>query len=101
MDQLRSHHPTHRNVWHRTCQSDSPVNATLDADGSLHAVINSLSDSVHSGFLGASLQDQLFHPQTPLAVNRFRVTFTHAGTYPYICALHDILGMKGKVVVLP
>ena len=78
-----------------------PVNATLDADGSLHAVINSLSDSVHSGFLGASLQDQLFHPQTPLAVNRFRVTFTRAGTYPYICALHDNLGMKGKVVVLP
>ncbi len=28
-------------------------------------------------------------------------TFTHDGEYPYICALHDILGMKGRVVVLP
>jgi hypothetical protein len=31
----------------------------------------------------------------------FRVTFTHAGTYDYICALHDNLGMVGKVIVKP
>jgi plastocyanin len=27
------------------------------------------------------------------------VTFTKAGTYAYICALHDYLGMSGTVVV--
>jgi len=34
-------------------------------------------------------------------VTRFRITFTKPGAYPYICALHDDLGMKGKVIVLP
>jgi len=29
------------------------------------------------------------------------VTFNRAGIYPYICALHDNLGMKGEVLVLP
>jgi plastocyanin len=76
-------------------------NVTLDADGARHAVINSTSDSVHSGFILAAPQERTGLPQEPLSVTRFRVTFTHAGTYPYICALHDNLGMKGKVIVLP
>lgn len=29
----------------------------------------------------------------------FKVTFTAAGTYSYICALHDYMGMTGKVIV--
>jgi plastocyanin len=29
------------------------------------------------------------------------VTFTRAGTYRFICALHDELGMTGEVIVLP
>lgn len=73
----------------------------IDEDGALHATIHALSDSVHSGFISASPQDRIGLPQSPLAVTRFRVTFTKAGTYPYICALHDVLGMKGKVIVLP
>ena len=74
---------------------------SLDADGARHATIHALSDSVHSGFILAAPQERPFLPQAPLSVTRFRVTFTHAGTYPYICALHDDLGMKGKIVVLP
>lgn len=76
-------------------------NVTLQADGSLHATIHSTSDNVHSGFLGAAPEDQVGVPQAPPATTVFRVTFTHAGTYDYICALHDNLGMKGKIVVLP
>jgi plastocyanin len=34
-------------------------------------------------------------------VTRFRVTFTQAGVFHYICGLHDQLGMKGKVIVVP
>ena len=76
-------------------------NVTIDADGARHAVINSTSDRVHSGFIAGAPQDQIGLEQSPLGVTRFRITFTHPGTYPYICALHDNLGMKGKIIVLP
>jgi plastocyanin len=48
-------------------------------------------------------QERLFSVRDPLGFTqtRFRVTFTHAGVFPYICALHDNLGMKGMVIVLP
>lgn len=74
-------------------------NVTTDADGALHATINSTSDSVHSGFIVAEPQERTGLAQTPPATTRFRVTFTHAGIYPYICALHDDLGMRGQVIV--
>ena len=76
-------------------------NVTVDSDGARHGVLNSPSDSVHSGFLQAALQDRLGLAQAPPGVTRFRVTFSKPGIYPYICALHDGLGMKGTVVVLP
>ena len=76
-------------------------NVSPDAGGALHATINSTSDSVHSGFIVSAPQDQAFLPQTPLGFTRFRVTFTNPGVYPYICALHDDLGMKGIIIVLP
>jgi plastocyanin len=76
-------------------------NVTIDADGARHATINALSDSVASGFIIADSQERIGLPQQPIGVTRMRITFTHAGTYPYICALHDNLGMVGKVVVLP
>ena len=77
------------------------ANVTLDADGARHATINSPSDSVNSGLIVASLHERTNVAQAALGVTRFRVTFTHAGVYPYICAIHDNLGMKGEVVVLP
>ena len=76
-------------------------NVTTDADGALHATIASVFDSVHSGFVVAAPQDRIGLAQAPIAVTRFRITFTKPGAYPYICALHDDLGMKGKVIVLP
>ena len=76
-------------------------NVTVDPDGALHATIASTSDSAHSGFLVAAPEDRTGLAQSPLGVTRFRVTFPNAGTYPYICALHDMLGMKGTVVVDP
>jgi plastocyanin len=72
-----------------------------DPDGARHAIVATPSDNVHSGFIVAGAQDELFKPQTDLGITRFRVTFPNPGTYPYICALHDDLGMKGRVIVLP
>ena len=76
-------------------------NVSLDADGALHATITSVFDSVHSGFVVAAPQDRIGLAQAPLGTTRFRITFTKPGAYPFICALHDDLGMKGKVIVLP
>jgi plastocyanin len=76
-------------------------NVTVDSDGARHAIITSTTDNVNSGYITPSPQDRVGLPQSPLGVTRFRVTFTNAGTYPYICTLHDNLGMKGTVIVLP
>jgi plastocyanin len=77
------------------------ANVTTDADGALHGVVASTSDNVHSGFIQAAPQDRIGLAQAPVGVARFRVTFPNPGTYPYICALHDGLGMIGKVIVIP
>jgi plastocyanin len=80
---------------------DPSSNVSVDADGARHATISSTSDNVHSGFIVSAPQERLGLAQAPLGVTRFRVTFTKPGTYPYLCALHDNLGMKGQIIVLP
>jgi plastocyanin len=97
------------------------VNQTLDSDGALHATVGFPTDNVHSGFVFALPADRAVNgpnagllatdppdlSQFPLPVvvkdvnQRFRVTFTHPGTFNYRCVLHDDLGMVGQVIVLP
>ena len=72
---------------------------TTDADGARHAVFASPTDSVHSGFIVAAFQDGIGLKHVPLSVTRFRVTFTTPGTFDYICALHEDIGMTGRVIV--
>lgn len=76
-------------------------NVFVDPDGARHALITSPSDSVHSGFIESTVTDNPGRPQNPLDTTRFRITFKQPGTYKYICALHDNLGMVGTVVVTP
>jgi plastocyanin len=47
-------------------------------------------------YSGGDLNSGLLVPGTP-----FDVTFTAVGTYHYICAIHDDMGMVGDVVVEP
>jgi plastocyanin len=77
------------------------VGVAADADGALHGTLPNAGtgDSLNSGLYGPAPQDETGLPQTPLSVTRVRVTFTRQGTYNYICALHDELGMKGTVIV--
>jgi plastocyanin len=88
------------------------MNVSEDADGALHATINSSVDDVdvHSGLIVAPPQERLglvtFDQQSgkfqsPLGFTRFRVTFQKPGVFHYICALHDNLGMHGIVIVYP
>jgi plastocyanin len=71
----------------------------LTSDGARQAVIASPGDNVNSGFLSAAPQDRPGLPQSLPGVTRFRVTFKSPGTFNYICAIHDDLGMKGRVIV--
>jgi plastocyanin len=60
-------------------------------DGPGHATISAPDTSANSGFTGAGL---------PFGTT-FTATFPAPGTYRYICALHDDLGMTGTIVVEP
>ena len=71
----------------------------MSSDGARTAVITSPTDSVSSGYLTPTPQDRANLAQAAPGVTRFRVTFNSPGTFTYICALHDELGMKGIVVV--
>jgi plastocyanin len=74
-------------------------NVTVTSDGARQAVISSQGDNVNSGFLSPTPQDRPGLAQAALNVTRFRVTFMSPGTFSYICAVHDQLGMKGTVLV--
>jgi plastocyanin len=65
--------------------------APSGVDGPGHATLTDPGASANSGFIGAGL---------PFGTG-FSATFVAPGTYHYICALHDDLGMTGTVVVLP
>jgi plastocyanin len=83
------------------------VNASLGSDGALASTVNAASDfgnatnttGVTSGFLEASPEDAAGRAQAAPGVTRIRITFNTTGTFYYHCALHDVDGMQGKVVV--
>ena len=83
-------------------KSASPdVVFSQDPDGVLHAVLPSTSDNLYSGKIAPASQERTGLGQLAPGATRFRVTFVTPGTYPYICAYHDEIGMKGEVIVLP
>ncbi len=53
-----------------------------------------------ANFSGGSLSSGIA-PPSPAPGSTFKVTFTKAGTYKYICLLHADMGMGGEVDVLP
>jgi plastocyanin len=85
------------------------VNASFPpgSDGALASTVNVASDfgnatnstGVNSGFLQASPEDAAGRAQAAPGVTRIRITFNTPGTFYYHCALHDVDGMQGKVVV--
>jgi plastocyanin len=84
-----------------TSLSPKTANVLTDTDGGLHAFISADTDVVHSGRLAPASQERTNLAQSAPGPTRFRATFTQPGTYHYICAFHDELGMIGEVIVLP
>lgn len=83
---------------------------TAKLDGTLTGVIDTTSDFLNSGFLQAQAPDRTApglgvppsgDTQLPPGTTRITITFNHHGVYQYHCALHDVDGMVGKVIVLP
>lgn len=67
-------------------------------------VISSPTDQVNSGFLISQEFIDYFNasslfPPGFVVTRQVTFTFTKAGTYHYICALHDNFGMTGTVIV--
>ena len=62
-------------------------------------------DAEWRGYVAAEELPRIYNPTRGFVVadlnQRYRVTFTHAGTFNYHCAYHDNLGMLGQVIVLP
>jgi plastocyanin len=68
------------------------------------SIIRSPTDQVNSGFLiSQELIDYLnvgvLIPPGFVVTRRVTFTFTKAGTYSYLCALHDDVGMLGTIIV--
>jgi plastocyanin len=64
------------------------------------SVAPNCANTFNPGLIGAASQNQTGLPQTS-GITRARVTFTQPGTYNYFCIIHDELGMKGEVDVIP
>ena len=58
------------------------------------AILVPSGDPTH--YAGGDLNSGVLTPGTP-----FKVTFTRTGTFHYICAIHDDMGMVGEVLVEP
>jgi len=54
---------------------------------------------LNSGFIQAAEQDRTGTAQVPPGTTRVRIYFPNKGTYYYHCALHDVDGMYGEVIV--
>ena len=83
---------------------------TPEGDGTLTGIINTSNDFLNSGFLKVQAPDRTApglgippsgDTQLPPGPTRITITFNNPGTYYYHCALHDVDGMLGTVIVLP
>jgi plastocyanin len=88
-------------VRHTITFGPEPPNSPLGAfepsgrDAPGQATIGAVGQAANSGFLGVNF------PNIDTFGTTFQVTFSAPGTYPYICALHDTLGMTGTIQVVP
>lgn len=90
------------------CTTTGPTAGTTPCDAAFKPQENSASPPappydvysfINSGFLQAAEPDRTGTVQVPPGTTRIRITFPKKGTYYYHCALHDVDGMYGTVIV--
>ena len=96
---LKTHDPTEPHTVTFGPENPDPFLQLLPSGGNSYDG----TGTVNSGFLSTKKQFAFYQLAGvfPPPTTRFKVTFTKAGTYGYICALHDVVGMVGTIVVQP
>ena len=96
---LKTHDPTEP---HTVTLGTEPPNPFAPLNGPPFTFTG--SNSISTGALLTKKQYEFYIGGAigvPVQVDRATITFTTAGTYTYICAIHDDVGMRGTVTVLP
>jgi plastocyanin len=96
---VKTHDPTEPHTVTFGPENPDPIAQLIPSGGNTY----NGTGTVNSGFLSTRRQFSYYQlAGTPLTqVTTFDVKFTAAGTYSYICELHDELGMVGQVIVNP
>jgi len=96
---VKTHDPTEPHTVTFGPESPDPLIQLLPSGGNAYDG----TGTTNSGLLSTRRQFAYFQlAGTPLTqVTTFDVKFTKSGTYPYICELHDEIGMVGQVIVNP
>jgi plastocyanin len=97
---LKTHDPTEPHTVTFGTEPPDPLGQLMARGGSTYSGTENLS----SGFMSTAAQFayfQLAGLPLPVALTKYRLTFTKAGDFAYFCALHDGAGMRGVVHVVP
>jgi plastocyanin len=95
---LKTQDPTEPHTVTFGLEPPDPIGQLLPRGGSTYS-----GGDASSGFMSTAAQFTYFHlagTPLPVALTSYRLTFTKAGDFEYICALHDGVGMRGIVHVV-
>ncbi len=96
---LKTQDPTEPHTVTFGTEPGDPVAQLVARGGSTY----SGTENISSGFLSTRKQYafyQLAGTPLPVALTKYRVTFTAVGDFQYFCAIHDVVGMRGTVHVV-
>ena len=96
----KTHDPTEPHTVTFGVEPLDPLAQLMARGGSSYSGVENLN----SGLMTTAAQYayfQLAGLPLPVALTKYKLTFTKAGTYEYFCALHDVVGMKATIRVIP
>ena len=97
---LKTQDPTEPHTVTFGAEPADPIAQLMARGGSSYSGV----EDVSSGFMSTKAQYayyQLAGLPLPVALTKYRLTFTKVGDFPYFCAIHDGVGMRGTVRVIP